>query len=111
MDKTSLHQARALCCLLDSVLVQIRADDQADEDVKLVPLTFRKPFASSRRRCSGRSFADKRKTTESLVLSPDCDFEDIYRAAQFRIKGCMERDLKCSGSLRAGLWNGPAPIQ
>jgi hypothetical protein len=36
MHETSLHQAQALCCLLDSVLAQIQADDQGDEDVKLV---------------------------------------------------------------------------
>ncbi len=35
MHETSLHQAQELCSLLDSVLTQIRDDDQADEDVKI----------------------------------------------------------------------------
>ncbi len=84
MDETSLLQARALCCLLDSALARIQADETADEDVKLIASDiredirfFREVIFWSELRRSQQTQTAETTTTESLVLPAGCNDRNV----------------------------------
>ena len=76
MDETSLHQARALCCLLDGVVAQIQVDDHTDEDVKLTAFDIREDLRFFQEAVFWSEFRRKGQIpestrTECLLLSAD----------------------------------------
>jgi hypothetical protein len=80
MDENSLLQARALCCLLDSALARIQADETADEDVKLIASDIREDIHSFREavfwselRRNEQTQTAETTTTESLVPPAGCN--------------------------------------